>query len=225
MYPDTDCPFSVSVTHDSKCVYPDASGDLYEADCDGTPKQKYTVFEKNMLKLDSDGGKWAGKCLLADGGMWPKLRNCDPSNAKMRFSIENFGCDNGVCDLKINLKDTTKCLDLGLNMKPANRLLFVDCPSGRGVSVDGSWVHPRQSNSLGKYFKYDKVQWAIYFGTPILGGVVDVKQCRDGAKVWNGKVKVWPVNPDGNGRRNSGSARGQWEEHDYVVKVCSYCDD
>ena len=108
-------------------------------------------------------------------------------------------------------------------LKPIPVLYTQPSESCSGVPVDGSWVHPYVLNSLGKYFKYDKDQWEQYFGTP--GGVVDVKQCRDGAKVWIGEVKIWSVVPDANGRRNSGSDRGQWEEHDYVVKVCVYCGD
>ena len=99
-----------------------------------------------------------------------------------------------------------------------------------GIPVDGSWRHPTVSNSLGKYFKYDPDQWAQYFGPGT--GTFDVKQCRDGAKVWEGEVIIWPDSDSRHngaaiGRRNPSplAGQGQWEKHDYVVKVCAYCDD
>ena len=100
-----------------------------------------------------------------------------------------------------------------------------------GVPVDGSWQHPLVSNSLGQYFVYDTDTWKQDFSavpTSTSGSVVDVKQCRDGKEVWSGQVKVWPEIPNHQGkgydlppagRRNSGSSKGQWKKHDYVVKV------
>ena len=112
--------FSFSVHHDSKCAYPDQYDDLYQTDCDGSPSQKYTVFGQGMLKHNN------GKCLVADGSVWPKLRDCDPQIANMEFDFVNLGCSNGVCDVKIYLKGTNKCLKLG-GINPVNRLLFIDC--------------------------------------------------------------------------------------------------
>eukprot|EP00956_Cyclotella_meneghiniana_P009296 scaffold12816_cov65-Cyclotella_meneghiniana.AAC.2 len=66
-----------------------------------------------MLKHNS------GKCLVADGSVWPKLRNCDPKIANMEFDFVNLGCFNGVCDVNVYLKGTTKCLKLG-GINPAN---------------------------------------------------------------------------------------------------------
>lgn len=101
--------------------------------------------------------------------------------------------------------------------------------SAVGLSVDGSWLHPDQPDSLGKYFSYDADLWNHYFGTVLVstqGTQVAVKQCRDGAEIWTGEVSIWPNIPNfkghelpPSGRRNVGANKGQWEKHDYVVKV------
>eukprot|EP00956_Cyclotella_meneghiniana_P012702 scaffold18064_cov28-Cyclotella_meneghiniana.AAC.1 len=44
----------------------------------------------------------------------------------MEFDFVNLGCFNGVCDVNIYFKGTTKCLKLG-GINPTNRLLFIDC--------------------------------------------------------------------------------------------------
>ena len=89
------------------------------------------------------------------------------------------------------------------------------------IPVDGSWQHPDVPNSLGMYFKYDINKWKEYFGTATSGSLVQVKQCRSGAEVWNGEVIIWPAenNRPPHGRRNNGASQGQWEKDDYVIKV------
>ena len=86
-------------------------------------------------------------------------------------------------------------------------------------------MHDNESEGgRGKYFEFEREKWLDYFG--ITGGgtkVEDVKQCRNGATVWSGDVRVWGLNSNDHelhGRRNSGEASGDWGENDYLVTVC-----
>ena len=132
------------------------------------------------------------------------------ANAETGKQVDVQGC--GGTRLKLNAHDQIECVGIP-------EMVLEVKPKPNGIPVDGSWEHPDGSTS--KYFEYDKDQWEQYFGTWSYKAVVDVKQCRDGAEVWNGEVQIFNIS----GRRNSGYAQGQWEEHDYVVKVCAYCDD
>mmetsp|Transcript_28015 Transcript_28015/g.63664 ORF Transcript_28015/g.63664 Transcript_28015/m.63664 type:complete len:880 (-) Transcript_28015:58-2697(-) len=60
-------------------------------------------------------------------------------------------------------------------------------------------------------------------------GIVDVKQCRDGAKVWQGRVKVFKKRHggqwvgDSHGRRQENAQPGQWKKNDLIVDPFTSC--
>ena len=86
-----------------------------------------------------------------------------------------------------------------------------------GVSANGL--------SPGVLFSFDIGEWNLYFHISLKPGngvsqSLDVKQCRNGAEIWRGKVMVYDWSK---GRRQNGSANGQWKAKDYVVKPTESC--
>ena len=104
-----------SNTHFQKCAIPDVHGILYAMSCE-KPEHEFILLPNGWLF-----NKEEGKCVLLDGKMWPKLRDCKDTEFQ-QWTHEAW--TDGVFRLR-----TAKGLCLGLDsvIGENNRFMGYDC--------------------------------------------------------------------------------------------------
>lgn len=95
----------------------------------------------------------------------------------------------------------------------------VDCSKDVFLTVLVSSID-HTSGVQGRYFNFESSAASDALGRPMGNGeVLQVSQRRHGTVIWSGAVRVWAQRNggstgDAHGRRDAGSARGQWESYD-----------
>ena len=91
---------------------------------------------------------------------------------------------------------------------------------------DGDYIVKSSSHCypFGKYFKFDAGEWKEYFGSfNSNGDTRTIKQCRDGATVYTGRIIAWDNDNGIHGRRDPSSSGGDWKVDDYIVTSGGSC--
>ena len=204
----------ISIKESVRFTATSKSGNHNGARVDGYSKKHWNA--PNGYYFKSDGNKWDAYFGSVSNGI--TVKQCRGSKKVWEGKIRVFndhtgrrwnGADGGNWRVFDRIVKTT---DNCAKSEPV-------CKRWPGVLIyDGSW-------RSGKYFKFDMTEWKNYFGSFSSSSTPSIKQCRNGAVVYTGKIRVWDNEYGKHGRRepSSSASNGNWKTGDYIVKSGASC--